>query len=81
MPSWGLFDAQPQEYRDAVLAPSINARLAVEAGASHGWHRYAGDDGDVLGVDRFGVSAPGDVTLREYGFTVENVCNRAAAPV
>ena len=79
MPSWELFDAQPVEYRDAVLSPSIGARLAVEAGASQGWHRYVGDRGDVLGVERFGASAPGDVLLREYGFTVENVCRRALA--
>ncbi len=79
MPSWELFDAQPQEYRDAVLAPSIRARLAVEAGSSQGWDRYVGDRGDVLGVDRFGASAPGDVMLREYGFTVDNVCTRALA--
>jgi transketolase len=79
MPSWELFDAQPPDYRDAVLPPSVTARLAIEAGASQGWHRYVGDRGDVLGVDRFGASAPGDVLLREYGFTVENVCRRALA--
>jgi transketolase len=79
MPSWELFDAQPVEYRNGVLTPSIGARLAVEAGASQGWHRYVGDRGDVLGVDRFGASAPGDVLLREYGLTVENVCRRALA--
>jgi transketolase len=79
MPSWELFDAEPREYRDAVLSPPIRARLAVEAGASQGWHRYVGDRGDVLGVDRFGASAPGEVVLREYGFTVENVCRRALA--
>jgi len=79
MPSWELFDAQPVAYRDAVLSPSISARLAVEAGALQGWHRYVGDHGDVLGVDRFGASAPGDVLLREYGFTVDNVCKRALA--
>jgi transketolase len=79
MPSWELFDAEPREYRDAVLSPPIRARLAVEAGASQGWHRYVGDRGDVLGIDRFGASAPGDVLLREYGFTVENVCRRALA--
>jgi len=79
MPSWELFDAQPREYRDAVLPPAIAARLAVEAGSTQGWHRYVGDRGDVLGVDRFGASAPGDVLLREYGFTVENVCRRALA--
>jgi transketolase len=79
MPSWELFDAQPQKYRDQVLLPSIPARLAVEAGASQGWHRYVGDRGDVLSVDRFGASAPGDVVMREYGFTVENVCKRTLA--
>ena len=77
MPSWELFDAQPKAYRDAVLAPSIRARLAVEAGVTQGWHRYVGDHGDVLGLDRFGASAPGDILLREFGFTVENVCKRA----
>ena len=79
MPSWELFDAQPKEYRDAVLPPSMRARLAVEAGSPQGWHRYVGDRGDVLGVDRFGASAPGDVLLREYGFTVDNVCREALA--
>ena len=79
MPSWELFDAQTRSYRDAVLLPSIGARLAVEAGSSQGWHRYVGDHGDVLGVDRFGASAPGDILLREYGLTVDNVCKRALA--
>ena len=79
LPSWELFDAQPREYREAVLPPSIGARLAVEAGVSQGWHRFVGDRGDVLAVDRFGASAPGSVMLREYGFTVDNVCARAIA--
>ena len=79
LPSWTLFDAQSQEYRDAVLPPSIGARLAVEAGVPQGWHRYVGDRGDVLGVEAFGASAPGNVMLREYGFTVDNVCTRALA--
>ena len=79
MPSWELFEAQPPEYRDTVLPPAVGARLAVEAGVSQGWHRYVGSCGDVLAVDRFGASAPGDVMLREYGFTVDNVCRRALA--
>jgi transketolase len=79
MPSWELFDQQPQDYRDAVLPPSIAAKLAVEAGVAQGWHRYVGERGDVLALDRFGASASGDVVLREYGFTVENVCRRALA--
>jgi transketolase len=81
MPSWKLFDAQPQAYRDSVLPPSVRARLAVEAGLSLGWHRYVGNCGDVLGVETFGASAPGDVVMREYGFTVENVVERAQALV
>jgi transketolase len=79
MPSWELFEAQPREYRDTVLPPAVVARLAVEAGVSQGWHRYVGSRGDVLAVDRFGASAPGGVMMREYGFTVDNVCARALA--
>ena len=79
MPSWELFDALPQAERDAVLPPSVGARLAVELGVAQGWHRYVGESGDVLGVDRFGASAPAEVLLREYGFTVDNVFKRARA--
>jgi len=79
MPSWELFEAQPQAYRDTVLPSSVPARLAVEAGATQGWHRYVGERGEVLGVDRFGASAPGPDMLREYGFSVEAVCRRALA--
>jgi len=79
MPSWELFEAQSQVYRESVLPPSIPARLAVEAGVSQGWHRYVGDRGELLCVDRFGASAPGSELLRQYGFTVENVCQRARA--
>lgn len=79
MPSWELFEVQPEEYRRSVFPPSIRARLAVEAGATQGWHRYVGDLGDVIGLDHFGASAPGPVLMREYGFTVENVCKRALA--
>lgn len=77
MPSWDLFDALSRDARDAVLPPTLTARLAVEAGATQGWHRYVGDRGDVLGIDRFGASAPGSTNLREYGFTVDEVCRRA----
>jgi transketolase len=77
MPSWELFDAQAEEYRRSVFPPSIRARLAVEAGATQGWHKYVGDLGSVLGLDHFGASAPASVLMREYGFTVENVCRRA----
>jgi transketolase len=79
MPSWELFDALAQGERDAVLPPEVRAKLAVEAGAAQGWHRYVGDAGGVLSVERFGASAPGEVVMREYGFTVEEVCKRARA--
>jgi transketolase len=79
MPCWELFDAQTEEYRHSVFPPLIRARLAVEAAATQGWHRYVGDLGDVVGLDHFGASAPGPVLMREYGFTVENVCKRALA--
>jgi transketolase len=79
MPSWELFDALPQAERDGVLPPSVRARLAVEAGAAQGWHRYIGDAGDVLSVERFGASAPANVVLSEYGLSVEEVHRRALA--
>jgi transketolase len=74
MPSWELFDQQSRNYRDTVFPPNVRARLAVEAGSSQGWHRYVGDGGHVLGVDRFGASAPGSEVMERYGFTVDNVC-------
>ena len=77
MPSWELFDVLTQAERDAVLPPEVRARLAVEAGVAQGWHRYVGAVGDVVSVERFGASAPAEVLLREYGFTVDNVCERA----
>jgi transketolase len=73
MPCWELFDEQSQEYRDEVLPPTINARLAIEAGVRQGWDRYVGPVGNVVCLDRFGASAPGEVALRELGFNVDNV--------
>jgi len=73
LPSWELFEEQPQEYRDAVLPPQLTARLAIEAGSPMGWHRYVGPLGAILGVEQYGASAPGEVVLREYGFTLERV--------
>jgi transketolase len=77
MPSWNLFERQPQSYRDAVLLPEVKARLAVEMGSPLGWERYTGDGGKVLGINQFGASAPGDRIIKEYGFTVENVVAEA----
>jgi len=79
MPSWELFDVQSREYRESVLPPSVGAKLAVEAGATQGWHRYVGDAGAVIGLDRFGASAPGDRVMNELGFSVENVYRQALA--
>ena len=77
MPCWEFFDKQPREYREAVLPPSVRARLSIEAGATLGWQKYVGDAGGSIGVDRFGASAPGEVVMREYGFTVEHVVDFA----
>jgi transketolase len=77
MASWELFERQPQSYRDAVLPPEVTARLAIEAGVPQGWHRYVGVKGDVIGIDRFGASAPYKVLWEKYGFTAENVAARA----
>ena len=77
VPSWDLFDAQPPAYRDQVLPPGVTARLGVELGVEQGWHRYVGDRGDILAIDRFGASAPAQVLLEQYGFTVDHVVARA----
>ena len=79
MPSWELFDLQPKEYRDSVLPASIKRRVAVEAALPQGWHRYVGDGGDVIGIERFGASAPGNVVMEKLGFTVNHVVERALA--
>jgi transketolase len=79
MPSWELFEAQPQAYRDAILPPSVRARVSVEAASPLGWERYAGPEGAIIGVRRFGASAPGPVVMREFGFTAEHVANAAKA--
>jgi transketolase len=77
MPSWEVFEEQAQRYKDEVLPPKVRARLAVEAAASFGWERYVGDGGEVVGVDRFGASAPGKVIFEHFGFTPEAVADRA----
>lgn len=76
-PSWELFESQNQDYRDSVLLPSVKKRLAVEAGVSQGWKKWVGDDGDIISVDKFGKSAPSKVIFEAYGFTVENVLDKA----
>ncbi len=79
MPSWELFAAQSQKYRDTVLPPTVSLRLAVEAGVAQGWERYVGEHGEVISVEKFGASAPAATVMQHYGFTVENICKRALA--
>jgi transketolase len=79
LPSWKIFDEQSEEYRDSILLPGV-PKLAVEAGATLGWWKYlTGSKGDVIGLDRFGASAPGGTVLKELGFTADNVAARAKA--
>ncbi|KEO81596.1 transketolase [Tumebacillus flagellatus] len=73
MPAVNLFEQQDQAYKDSVLPPSVKARVALEMGVTAGWHKYVGDNGAVIGIDTFGASAPGDLVMKEYGFTVDNV--------
>jgi transketolase len=77
MPCWELFDEQTAEYRERVLPASVTARLAVEAGRSLGWERWVGTDGATVSLDRYGASAPGDVVMRELGFTTDRVMRTA----
>ena len=78
MPSWELFEKQPEAYRRSVLPPYCRRRLAIEAGVTRGWDRYVGPEGRVLGLDRFGASAPYKVLAKEYGFTAEHVVRLAS---
>ncbi|MBO7747762.1 transketolase [Paenibacillus sp. MWE-103] len=73
MPSFDLFERQSKAYKDSVLLPDVKARLAIEMASPFGWERYVGDQGAVLGINKFGASAKGDRVIQEYGFTVENV--------
>ena len=77
MPSWEIFERQSKEYRDAVLPPQVRKRVAIEVGSTHGWHKYVGLDGEIIGVDRFGASAPGEIVLEKFGFTTENIIAKA----
>ena len=77
LPSWELFEEQPQGYRDEVLPPSVEARVAVEAGSPLGWERYAGTRGAIIALDRFGASAPGQTVLDNLGFTAQHVAEAA----
>ncbi len=76
MPSWELFEAQPESYQNDVMLPEVKARLAVEAATSLGWHKWVGPEGKMITLDRFGASAPEDLLSEEFGFTVENVLQK-----
>lgn len=77
MPSWELFDAQSESYRESVLPKAVKKRLAVEAASSFGWCRYLGDESAMISVDEFGRSAPGNVIMEKFGYTVDNVVTKA----
>ncbi|MFE8699186.1 transketolase [Cytobacillus sp. FJAT-54145] len=79
MPSWARFEQQTKEYKDSVIPKNVKKRLGIEMGSSLGWHRYTGDEGDVLAIDQFGASAPGEKIMEEYGFSVQNVVERVKA--
>ena len=77
MPSFELFEAQTEEYKESVMPSSVRARVAVEAASSFGWHKYVGLDGATVTLDHFGASAPAGLLFKEYGFTAENVAANA----
>ncbi|NDP22997.1 MAG: transketolase [Paludibacter sp.] len=79
MPSWELFENQDEVYKEKIFPQALKKRLAVEAGSTMGWHKYVTDEGDIIGINRFGESAPGEEVMQEYGFTIENVVKRAKA--
>ena len=79
MPSWELFEEQDEAYRNKVLPPAIIKRLAIEAGVTFGWYKWVGSAGAVIGIDRFGLSAPGEEVMAYFGFTVDNVVAKAKA--
>ena len=76
MPSWDRFEKQDAEYKNSVLPKTIKKRLAIEMGTPFGWERYSGDEGSILAINRFGASAPGEIVMKEFGFSVENVVAR-----
>ncbi len=77
MPSWEWFEKSPAPYKERILPSTITKRLVVEAGISMGWEKYAGDAGDTITIDKFGASAPGGTVLKEYGFSPENIVEKA----
>lgn len=76
MPSWELFEFQPEDYRHKVIPPDVTCRISIEAGVTQGWHKYVGLQGESIGIDHFGASAPGKIVLKEFGFTSEDILSR-----
>ncbi|SOB94030.1 transketolase [Ureibacillus xyleni] len=76
MPSMDRFEQQSADYKESVLPKAVTKRLAIEMGSSFGWHKYTGFEGDVLAIDQFGASAPGEIVMEQYGFTVDNVVSK-----
>ena len=77
MPSWELFEKAPASYKERILPSGVTKRMAVEAGISMGWEKYTGSEGKIIGIDKFGASAPGGTVLKEYGFSPENIVKNA----
>ena len=78
MPSWELFAAQDEAYRERILPADVRARVSIEAGATLGWHRWVGDRGLAIGLDHFGTSAPAAAIAKEFGFTPDDVARAAS---
>ncbi len=77
MPSFELFEQQSKEYQQSVIPNEVRNRVAVEAASSFGWHKYVGLDGEIISIDHFGASAPAGTLFKQFGFTVENVVEKA----
>ena len=77
MPALNLFEKQPEEYRESVLPSQVKRRIVIEAGCSFGWHKYAGNDGVIISIDRFGASAPAEILFGKFGFTAQNIVEKA----
>ncbi len=77
MPCWELFEEQDEAYKNAVLPKADQKRLVVEAASSFGWCKYMGNEGGMISIERFGVSAPGNVAMEKFGYTVDNVVAEA----
>jgi len=81
MPCMDHFEAQDQAYRDAVLPPSVRARVSLEAASTFGWHRWVGDLGEAIGMEGFGASAPAGVLYKHFGFTPERIADSGRAAI